>query len=54
MKGQHFVETESRVMVPFICKTCSGVTILLFGTLSDDALYLYQVLKKILKRFQSY
>ena len=46
MKGQHSVETESRVMVLFLCKkNVGGVTILLC-TLSDDALYLYTKFKK--------
>ena len=40
MKGQHSVETESRVMVLLLCKNnVGGVTILLLFTLSDDALY---------------
>ena len=47
MKGQNSVEAESMVIVLFLCKkNICGVTILLLCTLSGDAFYLYQVLKK--------
>ena len=45
-KRQHSVASESRIMVLFLCKNVGDVTILLLYTLSDDALYLYQVSKK--------